>query len=107
MSALQPVVDASPTTHDAGLLDRIVAESRVAQSDQEKDRAKDIIGELVNQVLEGEVVVSESLAASIDARVAELLAVDGHDARTVGVEHHDVVLVDRHLDVVAVEPDVI
>ncbi len=72
MSALQPVVDASPTTHDAGLLDRIVAESRVAQSDQEKDRAKDIIGELVNQVLEGEVVVSESLAASIDARVAEL-----------------------------------
>ena len=72
MSALQPVVDASPTNHDAGLLDRIVAESRVAQSDQEKDRAKDIIGELVNQVLEGEVVVSESLAASIDARVAEL-----------------------------------
>ena len=72
MSALQPVVDASPTNQDAGLLDRIVAESRVAQSDQEKDRAKDIIGELVNQVLEGEVVVSESLAASIDARVAEL-----------------------------------
>ena len=56
----------------AGLLDRIVEESRIAQSEQEKSRARDIIGELVNQVLEGEVVVSENLAASIDARVAEL-----------------------------------
>ena len=55
-----------------GLLDRIVEESRVAQSEQEKSRARDIIGELVSQVLEGEVVVSDNLAASIDARVAEL-----------------------------------
>ena len=57
---------------EAGLLERIVEESRIAQSEQEKSRARDIIGELVNQVLEGEVVVSENLAASIDARVAEL-----------------------------------
>ena len=56
----------------AGLLDRIVEESRIAQSEQEKSRARDIIGELVSQVLEGEVVVSGNLAASIDARVAEL-----------------------------------
>jgi type VI secretion system protein ImpC len=57
---------------ESGLLDQIIAESRVAQSDHEKNRARDIIGELVNQVLEGEVVVSENLAASLDARVAEL-----------------------------------
>lgn len=57
---------------EAGLLDQIIAESRVAQSDQEKNRARDIISELVNQVLDGEVVVSENLAASLDARVAEL-----------------------------------
>ena len=54
------------------LLDRIVEESKVAQSAHERARAKDIIGELVSQVLEGEVIVSENLAASIDARVAEL-----------------------------------
>lgn len=56
----------------AGLLDQIIEESRVAQSAQEKDRARDIISELVNQVLGGEVVVSENLAASLDARIAQL-----------------------------------
>ena len=57
---------------DVTLLDRIVEESRVAQSVQERVRAKDIISELINQVLDGEVLVSENLAAAIDARVAEL-----------------------------------
>ena len=66
------VAPAAQAVLGGGLLDRIVEESRVAQSEQEKSRARDIIGELVSQVLEGEVVVSENLAASIDARVAEL-----------------------------------
>ncbi len=55
-----------------GLLDSIVEESRVARSDTERARAKDIISEFANQVLEGEVVISENLAASLDARVADL-----------------------------------
>ncbi|HEX8603732.1 MAG TPA: type VI secretion system contractile sheath large subunit [Pseudoduganella sp.] len=54
------------------LLDQIVERSRVAKSSAEHERAKDIIGELVNQVLEGTVIVSHSLSATIDARVAEL-----------------------------------
>lgn len=54
------------------LLDRIVAESRVARSDAEHQRAKDLIGELVREVLDGTVVVSANLAATLDARVAEL-----------------------------------
>ena len=37
--------------------------------------------------------------------LAELLAVDGDDAGTVVVDHDDVVLGDRHLDVVAVDLD--
>ncbi len=56
----------------AGLLDQIITESRVAQSEQEKGRARDIINELVRQVLAGEVVMSDNLAASLDARIAEL-----------------------------------
>lgn len=72
MSALGAVAAASTNASESGLLDQIIEESRVAQSDQEKNRARDIIGELVNQVLGGEVVVSENLAASLDARVAEL-----------------------------------
>lgn len=57
---------------EAGLLDQIVEESRVARSDAERERAKDIISELASQVLDGELIVSENLAASLDARVAEL-----------------------------------
>ncbi|WP_438451795.1 amidohydrolase family protein, partial [Listeria monocytogenes] len=46
--------------------------SKVAKSDSEHARAKDLIGELVHQVLDGTVIVSDNLSATIDARVAEL-----------------------------------
>jgi type VI secretion system protein ImpC len=54
------------------LLDDIVARSKVAKTDTEHARAKDIIGELVKEVLDGTVVVSDNLAANIDARIAEI-----------------------------------
>ncbi len=72
MSLQAAAMGSTAGVQESGLLDKIIEESRVAQSDQEKNRARDIISELVNQVLEGEVVVSENLAASLDARVAEL-----------------------------------
>jgi len=72
MSVQQAVSGDVATAREASILDQIIEESRVAQSDQEKNRARDIISELVSQVLEGEVIVSENLAASLDARVAEL-----------------------------------
>ena len=57
------------TTEGLGLLDDIVARSKVAKTDVEHARAKDIIGELVREVLDGTVVVSDNLSASIDARI--------------------------------------
>lgn len=54
------------------LLDSIVAESRVARSDTERERAKDIIAELVREVMDGTVVVSDNLSVTLDARVADL-----------------------------------
>lgn len=54
------------------LLDMIVEKSKVAKSDAEHARARDIVGELVNQVLAGSVLVSDNLSATLDARVAEL-----------------------------------
>ena len=73
MSGVQAGQQAAVLDAPAGnLLDSIVEESRVARSDTERARAKDIISEFANQVLEGEVVVSDNLAASLDARVAEL-----------------------------------
>lgn len=59
-------------TLEEGLLDQIVKQSRVARSDSEHNRAKDIISELVREVLQGTVVVSENLSVTLDARVAEL-----------------------------------
>jgi len=54
------------------LLDEIVEKSKVAKSSSEHERAKDIISELVTQVMDGTVVVSANLSATLDARVAEL-----------------------------------
>ncbi len=62
------VSEQTPTS----LLDQVVNESRVARSDTERARAKDLIGELVSQVMDGTVVISSNLSATLDARVAEL-----------------------------------
>jgi len=63
---------APEAAQESALLDQIVEQSKVAKSSTEHARAKDLISELVSQVLEGTVVVSDNLAATIDARVAEL-----------------------------------
>lgn len=63
---------AEVTTESFSLLDDIVSKSKVAKSDNERVRAKDIIGELVNEVLKGQVVISENLGVTIDARIAEI-----------------------------------
>lgn len=63
---------AAAGTQEAGLLDQIIEKSKVAKSDAEHQRAKDIISELAREVLEGTVVVSDNLNLTLDARVAEL-----------------------------------
>ncbi|MGN6083099.1 type VI secretion system contractile sheath large subunit [Trinickia sp.] len=65
-------VGAAQASASTSLLDEIVEKSKVAKSDSEHARAKDLIGELVHQVMDGTVVVSDNLAATIDARIAEL-----------------------------------
>ncbi|MDR3087622.1 MAG: type VI secretion system contractile sheath large subunit [Azoarcus sp.] len=74
-TAQQPEV--APQTADApeagsSLLDTIIAQSRAATNDTEKVYAKNLINELVEQVLAGSITVSKDLLASIDARIAEL-----------------------------------
>ena len=72
MSVQTSTQAAGAATTELALLDQIVEQSKVAKSSVEHARAKDIISELVSQVMEGTVVVSDNLAATIDARVAEL-----------------------------------
>ncbi|WP_411832387.1 type VI secretion system contractile sheath large subunit [Pseudoxanthomonas mexicana] len=63
---------AATATFEPGLLDQIVEKSKVAKSDAEHRRAKDIISELAKEVMEGTVVVSDSLGLTLDARIAEI-----------------------------------
>ncbi|MGM9485712.1 type VI secretion system contractile sheath large subunit [Ideonella sp. YS5] len=71
-TAIAAAAFAAPTPEVAGLLDQIVEQSKVARSDVEHARAKDIISELVREVMRGTVVVSDNLSVTLDARVAEL-----------------------------------
>jgi type VI secretion system protein ImpC len=72
MQATQNQGGAVAEAVETSLLDNIVAQSRVARSDTEHARAKDIIAELVREVMDGTVVMSDNLGATLDARIAEL-----------------------------------
>ncbi len=72
MNAQASAAPAQAATAEPGLLDQIVEQSKVARSDSERERARDIISELAREVLKGTVVISENLNLTLDARVAEL-----------------------------------
>src|SRR3546814_1844605 len=57
---------------EGGLLDQIISKSRIARTDSERDRTRDLIGELVGQVMDGQLVVSRDAIAPLAARVADI-----------------------------------
>lgn len=72
--ATKKETEAAPAAEagEGSLLDSIIDQSRAARSDSERARAKDLIGELVNEVMKGEVTVSGDMVASIEARIAAI-----------------------------------
>jgi type VI secretion system protein ImpC len=64
--------DPGTAQESSSLLDTIVEQSRAAINETEKQHARALIGEFVDQVLAGTVSVSKDLVASLDARIAEL-----------------------------------
>ena len=72
VSASEIDTDSTGANTGMSLFDQIVTQSKVAKSGAEHARAKDLIAELVAQVMEGSVIVSDNLCATLDARVAEL-----------------------------------
>ncbi|MGI9034800.1 MAG: type VI secretion system contractile sheath large subunit [Pyrinomonadaceae bacterium] len=56
----------------ANLLDQILTEGRMARDDFQKERAKDMIGEFVGQVMAGELTLSKDMDTAINARIAEI-----------------------------------
>jgi type VI secretion system protein ImpC len=57
---------------EGGLLDQILTQSKIARSDSERSRARDLIAELVAQVSDGAMTVSKDAITAIDARIAEI-----------------------------------
>ena len=62
----------TPPAQLGTLLDDIVERSRVAANETEKVHTRGLVGEFVDQILEGSLVIHKDLATSIDLRIAEL-----------------------------------
>jgi len=59
-------------SNGTGLLDQILTQGRMARDDYQKEQAKDMIAEFVNQVMSGEMKMSKSMDATINARISEI-----------------------------------
>jgi len=58
-------------TYD-NLLDKIVQEGKMARDETQKAHARDLVGELARQVLEGTMTVSNDTVAMINSRIAQI-----------------------------------
>ncbi len=68
----QAAADADADAVEGSLLDNIIDSTRLARTETEKTRAKELIGGFINEVLSGTVTRSNDLTASIEARIAEI-----------------------------------
>ncbi|HEY0459008.1 MAG TPA: type VI secretion system contractile sheath large subunit [Pyrinomonadaceae bacterium] len=57
---------------ETSLLDQILTEGKMARDDYQREQAKDMIGEFVNQVMSGELTMSKNMDVAINARIAEI-----------------------------------
>jgi type VI secretion system protein ImpC len=57
---------------EGSLLDQILTQGKLARDDYQKERAKDMIGEFVNQVMAGELTMTKDMDTAINARLAEI-----------------------------------
>ena len=60
------------TQQEGSLLDKILTEGKMARDEYQAERAKDMIGEFVNQVMAGELTMSKNMDVAINSRIAEI-----------------------------------
>lgn len=63
---------ATTETTEGSLLDQIVEQGRFGSEESERQRGKELIGEFVNQVLDGAMTVSKDAEMMINARIAQI-----------------------------------
>ena len=57
---------------ETDLLSRILDEGRLARDESQTERAKDMIAEFVQQVMQGQMTVSKDMEATINSRIAAI-----------------------------------
>jgi type VI secretion system protein ImpC len=70
--ARQKAAEAVEVKEEKGLLDQIIEEGRLAREATQKTWARDVISELVSQIMEGTIVVSKDTVAMINARISAI-----------------------------------
>jgi type VI secretion system protein ImpC len=68
----QATAQAAELKEEKGLLDQIIEEGRMAREETQKTWARDLIGELVAQIMEGTITVSKDTLAMINARISAI-----------------------------------
>ncbi|MCV4860891.1 hypothetical protein OFB63_33085, partial [Escherichia coli] len=65
-STKEAAPQAVETVEEGGLLDKILSEGKLARDDYQKERAKDMIAEFVNQVMSGTLTMSKNMDVAIN-----------------------------------------
>ncbi len=65
-------VETQEAVEEVGLLDQILTQGKLARDEFQKEQAKDMIGEFVNQVMGGTLTMSKNMDVAINARIAEI-----------------------------------
>lgn len=72
LESKQPLEVVAEQQTEFSLLNQIISEGRLARDESQKDIAKDLVSEFVQQVMQGEMVYSKDIEAMINNRIAQL-----------------------------------
>ncbi len=68
----EAAVQTTEQTQETSILDQILTDGRMGRDEFQKERAKDMIGEFVSQVMSGELTMTKNMDVAINARIAEI-----------------------------------
>src|SRR4028119_2139278 len=72
---------------ESSLLDQIISQGRLARDEEQRELAKDLIGEFVGQVMAGTMTVSKNTLSMINQRIGQIDALITKQLNA--VLHHD------------------
>ncbi|HKR98072.1 MAG TPA: type VI secretion system contractile sheath large subunit, partial [Candidatus Dormibacteraeota bacterium] len=67
-----PQAEAAAATTEQSLLDQIIDKGKLARDASQKERAKDLVGEFVTQIMDKGMTISRDTMAMIQAQIARI-----------------------------------